>query len=86
MSSTCRSTTPMSTAPRGSRRGRRNPGLWQLRIPLEGLGVTLHPDMYVLPWAEQQFDERGRLKEPERQERLVKTVGAYLEMARKLAG
>jgi chromate reductase, NAD(P)H dehydrogenase (quinone) len=37
-------------------------------------------------WVEQQFDDRGRLKEPERQERLVKSVGAYLEMARKLAG
>ncbi len=61
-------------------------GLWQLRIPLEGLGVTLHPDMYALPWAKEQFDERGGLKEPERQERLVKTVGAYLEMARKLSG
>jgi NAD(P)H-dependent FMN reductase len=61
-------------------------GLWQLRIPLEGLGVTLYPDMYALPWAKEQFDEGGRLKELERQERLVKTVGAYLEMARKLAG
>jgi len=61
-------------------------GLWQLRIPLEGLGVTLHPDMYTLPWADKQFDEGGRLKEPERQERLVKTVGAYLEMARRLSG
>jgi len=61
-------------------------GLWQLRIPLEGLGVTLHPDMYTLPLAREQFDQSGRLKEPERQERLVKTVGAYLEMARKLAG
>jgi NAD(P)H-dependent FMN reductase len=61
-------------------------GLWQLRIPLEGLGVTLHPDMYTLPWAEKQFDESGGLKEPERQERLVKAVKTYLEMARKLAG
>jgi NAD(P)H-dependent FMN reductase len=61
-------------------------GLWQLRIPLEGLGVTLHPDMYTLPWAKEQFDEGGRLKEPERQERLEKMVGAYLAMARKLAG
>jgi NAD(P)H-dependent FMN reductase len=61
-------------------------GLWQLRIPLEGLGVTLHPDMYTLPWADKQFDDQGGLKEPERQERLVKMVNAYLEMARKLAG
>lgn len=61
-------------------------GLWQLRIPLEGLGVTLHPDMYALPWAKEQFDDSGRLKEPDRQDRLVKMVGAYLEMGRKLAG
>ncbi|HWB40186.1 MAG TPA: NADPH-dependent FMN reductase, partial [Gemmatimonadales bacterium] len=61
-------------------------GLWQLRIPLEGLGVTLHPDMYALPWADKQFDAQGRLTEPERQQRLEKMVAGYLEMARRLAG
>jgi chromate reductase len=61
-------------------------GLWQLRIPLEGLGVFLHPDMYTLPWAEKAFGEDGRLKEQERHDRLQKMVEGYLGMAAKLAG
>jgi chromate reductase, NAD(P)H dehydrogenase (quinone) len=60
-------------------------GLWQLRIPLEGLGVTLHPDMYTLPWASKAFGPDGRLIEQERQDRLAAMVQRYLEMARKLA-
>jgi NAD(P)H-dependent FMN reductase len=60
-------------------------GLWQLRIPLEGLGVFLHPDMYVLPWADRAFGPDGRLTDGERQNRLAAMVGSYLGMARKLA-
>jgi len=59
-------------------------GLWQLRIPLEGLGVLVYPDMYTLPWAEQAFDEQGQLKEQERYDRLKQMMGGYLQMARKL--
>jgi NAD(P)H-dependent FMN reductase len=61
-------------------------GLWQLRIPLEGLGVLLHPDMYTLPWADKAFGPDGRLTDVERQGRLVAMVRAYVEVARKLAG
>jgi chromate reductase, NAD(P)H dehydrogenase (quinone) len=60
-------------------------GLWQLRIPLEGLGVLIHPDMYSLPWADKSFDEAGELKEKERRDRLAQMLGAYLATARKLA-
>ncbi len=60
-------------------------GLWQLRIPLEGLGVMLYPDMFALPWADKAFGPDGRLMESERQDRLAAMVKAYLEMARKLA-
>jgi NAD(P)H-dependent FMN reductase len=60
-------------------------GLWQLRIPLEGLGVLVYPDMYALPWAEKAFGADGRLTDAERQERLARMVKAYLEVARKLA-
>jgi len=60
-------------------------GLWQLRIPLEGLGVLVYPDMYALPWAEKAFDVDGRLTDAERQERLARLVKAYLDVARKLA-
>ena len=61
-------------------------GLWALRVPLEGLGVMLLPDMFALAQAPQAFDEHGRLKNPELQERLRKLVHGYLEMARKLTG
>jgi NAD(P)H-dependent FMN reductase len=61
-------------------------GLWQLRIPLEGVGVLVHPDMYALPWADKAFDEAGGLKETERGDRLTKMLEGYLATARKLAG
>jgi NAD(P)H-dependent FMN reductase len=61
-------------------------GLWQLRIPLEGLGMVVYPDMYALPWAEKAFGDGGRLLEPERQARLETMIEGYLGMARRLAG
>ena len=60
-------------------------GLWQLRIPLEGLGVLLHPDMYALPWADKSFGPDGRLTDAERLNRLAAMVTSYLAVARKLA-
>ena len=61
-------------------------GLWALRVPLEGLGVMLLPDMFALAQAPQAFDEQGKLKDPELQERLRKLVHGYLEMGKKLTG
>ena len=49
-------------------------GLWQLRIPLEGLGVLLHPDMYALPWADKSFGTGRALNDAERQDRLAAMV------------
>jgi chromate reductase len=60
-------------------------GLWQLRIPLEGLGVLVYPDMYTLPWADKAFGPDWKLIDPERQARLGSMVGGYLAVARKLA-
>lgn len=60
-------------------------GLWALRVPIEGLGVTLHPDMFALAQAQQALDQAGRLKDPQMQERLAKMVHGYLEMGRKLS-
>jgi chromate reductase len=61
-------------------------GLWALRVPLEGLGVMLLPDMFALAQAPQAFDDQGKLKDPELQERLRKLVHGYLEMGKKLTG
>ena len=61
-------------------------GLWALRVPLESLGVMLLPDMFALAQAPQAFDEHGKLKDPELQERLRKLVHGYLDMGKKLTG
>lgn len=60
-------------------------GLWQLRIPLEGCGVHVFPDMYALPWAEKMFGEDGRIVEAERQTRLETILARYLKTATALA-
>jgi chromate reductase len=61
-------------------------GLWALRVPLEGLGVMLLPDMFALAQAAEAFDEQGKLKDPELQKRLRKLVHGYLDMGKKLTG
>lgn len=61
-------------------------GLWALRVPLEGLGVTLYPDMFALAQAAEALDEQGQLKDPRLQERLEKVLAGYVEMGRKLSG
>jgi len=61
-------------------------GLWQLRIPLEGVGVLLYPEMFALSLAGQMFDERGALKDPQVRERLEKMVKGYLDLAWRLSG
>lgn len=60
-------------------------GLWQLRIPLEGCGVHVFPDMFALPWAGKMFGEDGRLVEAERQTRLENILARYLKTAAALA-
>jgi NAD(P)H-dependent FMN reductase len=60
-------------------------GLWQLRIPLEGLGVFLYPDMYSLPHSGTAFDEQGHLVDPTRMERLENVVAGYVRVGESLA-
>ena len=47
-------------------------GLWQLRIPIEGLGMIVYPDMFALAWAAKAFTEEGELADPATAERLGK--------------
>ncbi|MDX2122096.1 MAG: NAD(P)H-dependent oxidoreductase [Gemmatimonadota bacterium] len=61
-------------------------GLWQLRIPLEGLGAFVHPDMYTLPLGADAFAEDGTLREPKAAERLETLLRGYLTAATRLAG
>lgn len=60
-------------------------GLWQLRIPLEGLGVFVYPDMFALAKADEAFDPAGALVDTAMDERLRATVEGYLKMARAIA-
>ena len=59
-------------------------GLWQLRIPLEGCGVVVYPDMFPLSQAPQAFDDGGELRDPQVRQRLERMVTAYLKMAEAL--
>jgi NAD(P)H-dependent FMN reductase len=61
-------------------------GLWQLRIPLEGLGVFVHPDMFILPNGNEGFAEDGSLRDAKAAERLQTMLSGYLRAARALAG
>lgn len=61
-------------------------GLWQLRIPLEGLGLIVFPDMFALPNAAKAFTEAGELNDPATTERLAKLLDNYLSLAERLSG
>ena len=59
-------------------------GLWQLRIPLEGCGVLLHPDMFALPSSGKAFDEVGNIVDAALSERFEKSIANWVVYARKL--
>lgn len=60
-------------------------GLWQTRIPLEGCGALVFPDMFALSHAHEAFDAAGRLKDPRQRQRLVKEVVGFVRLAEALA-
>ena len=62
-----------------------NRGLWSLRVPFESCGTTVYPEMISIPSAHEAFTEEGMLKEEKQQQRLAKTVEAYLEFAGRVA-
>lgn len=60
-------------------------GLWQTRIPLEGCGALVFPDMFALPHADQAFDDSGRLRDPTVAERLRREVVGFVRLAEAVA-
>jgi NAD(P)H-dependent FMN reductase len=58
-----------------------NRGLWAIRVPLEGTGAPLYPDMYSLAAAHEAFDEMGALKDAKMAARLDKLVAAFVGYA-----
>jgi NAD(P)H-dependent FMN reductase len=60
-------------------------GLWQLRIPLEGCGVFVYPDMFPLPFGEKAFTAEGALVDPAVHQRLRQMIEGFLGAAGALA-
>jgi NAD(P)H-dependent FMN reductase len=59
-------------------------GLWQTRVPLEGCGSLVFPDMFALSNAHQAFDASGRLRDKAVAERLVREVVGFVRLAEAL--
>jgi len=53
-------------------------GLWQLRIPLEGLGMHVYPDMFALAQAHKAFADDGSLSDEKLQQRLDDLLRAFI--------
>lgn len=60
-------------------------GLWQTRIPLEGCGALVFPDMFALAAAHRAFDEAGNLRDPQVAERLRAQVAGFVRLAESVA-
>jgi chromate reductase len=56
-------------------------GLWQTRIPLEGCGAFVFPDMFALPHGNTAFDDGGRLRDSALAERLTREVIGFVRLA-----
>ena len=60
-------------------------GLWQTRIPLEGCGALVFPDMFALSHAGEAFTPEGELADPKHVQRLRKELGGFLRLAEAVA-
>ena len=56
-------------------------GLWQTRIPLEGCGSLVFPDMFALSHANAAFTASGELADARTAERLRKELVGFLRLA-----
>jgi len=56
-------------------------GLWQTRIPLEGCGALVFPEMFALPHAHEAFDDHGGLRDAVLAERLQREVVGFVRLA-----
>jgi NAD(P)H-dependent FMN reductase len=60
-------------------------GLWQTRIPFEGCGSLVFPDMFALPHAHQAFDDAGRLRDAALGEKLDREITGFVRLAEAVA-
>lgn len=59
-------------------------GLWQTRIPLEGLGNHVYPEMFSLGLAHETLNQQG-FANPDDQKRFTSTLDGFIEFAQKLS-
>lgn len=59
-------------------------GLWHLRVPLEGCGSFVYPDMFSLASADEAFNENNLLKDAKLNSRLEKLVSEFISTSRAL--
>jgi chromate reductase, NAD(P)H dehydrogenase (quinone) len=60
-------------------------GLWQTRIPLEGCGSLVFPDMFALANAGSAFTDAGELRDAALAERLKTELSGFLRLAEAVA-
>ena len=60
-------------------------GLWQTRIPFEGCGSLVFPDMFALAHANEAFDEQGKLRDPAIAKRLDTELSGFVRLAEAVA-
>jgi len=58
-----------------------NRGAWATRVPLEGTGAMLYPDMFAVATAHDAFDQTGALKDAKMAARLDKVVAGFVTFA-----
>jgi NAD(P)H-dependent FMN reductase len=56
-------------------------GLWQTRIPLEGCGALVFPDMFALAKAHEAFDATGQLRDRALAEKLDRDITGFVRLA-----
>ena len=61
-----------------------NRGLWATRVPLEGCGAFVYPDMFSLASAHANFKDDGDLADAEMQKRLQVSVDDFVSFVKKL--
>jgi chromate reductase len=60
-------------------------GLWHTRVPLEGCGAFVYPDMFCLASAHEAFALDGQLKDSSMNDRLKQTLSDFIMYTKKLA-
>lgn len=59
-------------------------GLWQMRVPFEGCGAFVYPDMFALGNAYNAFDPKGHLIDKSLEDRLKALLAQFVDFTKRL--